>query len=125
MELIMRGWAAGRPVSLDLFQEVKYDFFRKSEERIVLRDCSAFGACMVPAAAFAADGAAATTQDAAASDDAAAVLAESDDAASSWRFDDGEPIAFPGEELVAGEDAEDVPGDDGLGGRKPGYFALC
>lgn len=69
--------------------------------------------------------AAATTQDAAASDDAAAVLAESDDAASSWRFDDGEPIAFPGEELVAGEDAEDVPGDDGLGGRKPGYFALC
>lgn len=40
----MRGWAAGRPVSLDLFQEVKHDFFRKSEERIVLRDCGAFGA---------------------------------------------------------------------------------
>lgn len=75
---------------------------------------------MVPAAAFAADGAAATTQDATASDDAAAVLVESGDTASSWRFDDGEPIAFPEEELIAGEDAEDVPGDDGPGGENPG-----
>lgn len=72
---------------------------------------------MVPAAAFAADGAAATTQDATASDDAAAVLVESGDTASSWRFDDGEPIAFPEEELIAGEDAEDVPGDDGPGAK--------
>lgn len=95
-------------------------FFAKarSASSFVIAALLALG--MVPAAAFAADGAAATTQDATVSDDAAAVLVESDDTASSWRFDDGEPIAFPEEELVAGEDAEDVPGDDGLGGENPG-----
>lgn len=95
-------------------------FFAKARSASSFAIAALLALGMVPAAAFAADGAAATTQDAAASDDAAAVLAESDDAASSWRFDDGEPIAFPGEELVAGEDAEDVPGDDGLGGENPG-----
>lgn len=95
-------------------------FFAKARSASSFAIAALLALGMVPATAFAADGAAATIQDATASDDAAALPVESDDTASSWRFDDGEPIAFPEEELVAGEDAEDVPGDDGLESENPG-----
>ena len=75
---------------------------------------------MVPVTAHAADGAAATTQDAAEGNDGAAVLMESGDTASSWRFDDGEPIVFPEEEIVVDEGAEDASGDEDFGSENLG-----
>ena len=75
---------------------------------------------MVPVTAYAADGAAATTQDAAEGNDGAAVLMESGDTASSWRFDDGEPIVFPEEEIVVDEGAEDASEDEDFGSENLG-----
>ena len=61
-----------------------------------------------------------TTQDAAEGNDGAAVLMESGDTASSWRFDDGEPIVFSEEEIVVGEGAADASGDEDFGSENLG-----
>lgn len=70
---------------------------------------------MVPAAAFAADGAFATTSDTVVPADAESASNESTDAATGWRFDEGDAIAFPEDGLIADEGDTSMTEDENAG----------
>lgn len=90
---------------LNLYQEVRAGFIRESGTRVVLRDRGAFDARHGARDGF-------CGQWGCFDDSGAAALVESGDAASSWRFNEGVGIAFPGEEIVVNEVDGDATAND-------------